>query len=89
MERYRLISKPDAVKNIHFPESINCLEKATFRLKFEELFYVQLRLLKLKLARIDKFPGQVFGDTKLVHDFYKNHLPLELTSAQKRVIKEI
>ncbi len=89
VDRYRLISKPDAVKNIHFPESINCLEKATFRLKFEELFYVQLRLLKLKLARIDKFPGQVFGDTKLVHDFYKNHLPFELTSAQKRVIKEI
>nr|WKN38798.1 ATP-dependent DNA helicase RecG [Tunicatimonas sp. TK19036] len=89
IERYRLIAKRDALRNIHFPESINCLEKATFRLKFEELFYVQLRLLKLKLARIDKYPGQVFGDTKLVHQFYEKHLPFELTNAQKRVIKEI
>ncbi|MEQ9439597.1 MAG: ATP-dependent DNA helicase RecG [Cyclobacteriaceae bacterium] len=89
IEHYRLVPKRDALRNIHFPESINCLEKATFRLKFEELFYVQLRLLKLKLARIDKYPGQVFGDTKLVHEFYEKHLPFELTNAQKRVIKEI
>ena len=89
IERYRLMPKRDALRNIHFPESINCLEKATFRLKFEELFYVQLRLLTLKLARIDKYPGQVFGDTKLVHEFYESHLPFELTNAQKRVIKEI
>jgi len=89
IDRYRLVPKRDALRDIHFPGSIKCLENATFRLKFEELFYVQLRLLKLKLARIDKFPGQVFGDTKFVHEFYENQLPFELTNAQKRVIKEI
>ena len=86
---YRLLSKKEALFNIHFPQNNELLQKASFRLKFEELFYVQLRLLKLKLARIDKFKGQVFHDTDLLTRFYKEHLPFDLTDAQKRVIKEI
>lgn len=84
-----LIEKREALFNIHFPQNSNLLQKARFRLKFEELFYVQIRLLKLKLARMAKFRGQVFPDTELLTAFYKNHLPFDLTDAQKRVIKEI
>ena len=65
------------------------LKKAQYRLKFEELFYIQLRLLKLKIARIDKYKGQVFKDSTLLTQFYNKHLPFDLTDAQKRVIKEI
>lgn len=89
MHQYRLSGKAEALKNIHFPADYNALQKALFRLKFEELFYVQLRLLKLKHARIDKFKGQVFQEVKMVTDFYHNHLPFTLTNAQKRVIKEV
>jgi ATP-dependent DNA helicase RecG len=74
---------------MHFPEDLDWLEKALFRLKFEELFYVQLRILKLKLSKMEKSPGQVLGDTSLVHTFYEKYLPFELTSAQKKVIREI
>jgi ATP-dependent DNA helicase RecG len=86
---HRLIAKKDALINIHFPQSHAWLEQATHRLKFEELFYVQLRLLKLKLVRQEKFAGQVFNDAVLVTQFYKELLPFPLTDAQKRVIKEI
>ena len=86
---YRLITKRQALINIHFPANHDMLAKANFRLKFEELFYVQLRLLKLKLARVDKFKGKAFHDTELLTQFYKEHLPFDLTDAQKRVIKEI
>ncbi|MDF9799996.1 ATP-dependent DNA helicase RecG [Catalinimonas alkaloidigena] len=89
IEQYGLISKKDAMRHIHFPESIEWLEKARFRLKFEELFYVQLRILKLKLSKMEKSPGQLLGDTQLVHAFYEKHLPFELTEAQKKVIREI
>lgn len=86
---YGLLSKKESLFNIHFPQNGELLAKATFRLKFEELFYVQLRLLKLKLARVDKFKGKAFADTELLTRFYKEHLPFDLTEAQKRVIKEI
>ncbi|UII22105.1 ATP-dependent DNA helicase RecG [Fulvivirga ligni] len=89
IQDYSLINKRAALNNIHFPKDQNYLQKAQFRLKFEELFYIQLRLLKLKLARIDKFRGAVFHDTDLLTRFYNDHLPFELTDAQKRVIKEI
>ncbi len=89
IEHYRLIPKKDALLHIHFPENYPMLEKARFRLKFEELFYIQLRLLKLKLTKIAKSQGQVLTDTRLVHQFYEHHLPFELTNAQKRVIREI
>ncbi|UII28446.1 ATP-dependent DNA helicase RecG [Fulvivirga maritima] len=89
LEDYRLINKRAALNNIHYPKDQSHLQKAQFRLKFEELFYVQLRLLMLKIARLDKFKGAVFHDTDLLTRFYNDHLPFDLTDAQKRVIKEI
>ena len=85
----KLVSRAEALKNIHFPTDQIALQKARFRLKFEELFYVQLRLLKLKHARIEKFKGQVLKDASLINTFYHHHLPFSLTEAQKRVIREI
>ncbi len=85
----RLISKRDALYNIHMPQSQEWLAKAQHRLKFEELFYVQLRLLKMKLLRQSKFGGQIFQNTTLLNKFYKEQLPFTLTDAQKKVIKEI
>jgi ATP-dependent DNA helicase RecG len=89
INKYGLISKRDALINIHFPSGHKQLQKAQYRLKFEELFYVQLRLLKLKLTRLEKFRGKVLDNTALLTKFYKEHLPFELTGAQKRVIKEV
>ncbi|MBS1486212.1 MAG: ATP-dependent DNA helicase RecG [Bacteroidetes bacterium] len=85
----RLISKKEALKNIHFPSSQELLQAAQYWLKFEELFYIQLRLIKMKLVRQDKFKGQAFSDAAILTKFYKEHLPFELTEAQKRVIREI
>ena len=84
-----LVSKKDAIKNIHVPENQEVLFQAQRRLKFEELFYIQLRLLKMKVIREDKFKGQIFQNTGLVNVFYKEHLPFSLTEAQKKVIREI
>ena len=84
-----LIAKKEALLNIHFPKSIDLLTRSQQRLKFEELFYIQLRLLKMKLVRQEKFRGQVFQDTSLLTKFYNEHLPFALTDAQKKVIKEI
>jgi ATP-dependent DNA helicase RecG len=75
--------------NIHFPQSHEMLTRAQQRLKFEELFYIQLRLLKLKLVRKEKYRGIVFNGASLVTNFYQDHLPFELTGAQKKVIREI
>ncbi|WP_186757078.1 ATP-dependent DNA helicase RecG [Echinicola salinicaeni] len=88
MQRFNLMPKKDAIKQIHFPDEPERLKRARYRLKFEEFFFVQLRLLKLKLTRTEKFQGQVLGKTDLVGQFYTEHLPFELTNAQKRVIKE-
>src|SRR5690349_6693652 len=85
----KMISKKDALLNIHFPESYELLSLAQQRLKFEELFYIQLRLLKMKLVRHEKFKGRVFQDATLLTKYYKEHLPFALTEAQKKVIKEI
>jgi ATP-dependent DNA helicase RecG len=89
IEQFGLISKPLALWHIHFPSNKELLKKALYRLKFEELFFIQLRLLKLKIARIDKYKGQVFKDSSLLTQFYNEHLPFDLTGAQKRVVKEI
>ena len=89
IDEMALISKAESLWQIHFPSDTKSLNKARIRLKFEELFYIQLRLLKLKLARIDKYRGRVFKETALINQFYHNHLPFQLTAAQKRVIKEI
>lgn len=84
-----LISKKDALLHIHFPQNQQWLNAAQERLKFEELFYIQLRLIKMKLVRQEKFKGQIFKDASLLTEFYKEHLPFPLTEAQKRVIREI
>ena len=89
MQQFSLMPKKEALAQIHIPENQKLLVKARYRLKFEEFFYVQLRLLKLKLTRMEKFRGQVFSDTALVTAFYNKHLPFDLTGAQKKVIKEI
>lgn len=89
LKDFNLLNKQQALVNIHFPQNPELLSQAQHRLKFEELFYVQLRLLKMKLVRQDKFKGQVFNDAALLTRFYKEFLPFELTAAQKRVIKEI
>lgn len=89
LQKQHLISKKEALVNIHFPKSHQLLSAAQQRLKFEELFYIQLRLIKMKLVRQEKFRGIVFNDATLLTKFYEAHLPFPLTGAQKRVIKEI
>ncbi|HEX9153111.1 MAG TPA: ATP-dependent DNA helicase RecG, partial [Flavobacterium sp.] len=86
----KLIPKKAALFNIHFPKSAEVLTKAKFRLIFEELFFIQLQLITKNLIRKHKIKGHPFitvGD--YFNNFYQNHLPFELTNAQKRVIKEI
>ena len=86
----KLISKKDALINIHFPKSSEALAKAQFRLKFEELFFIQLQLITKNLIQKHKIKGHPFTLVgEFFNDFYQNHLPFELTGAQKRVIKEI
>ena len=85
----KFITKKEAVQAIHFPQSHDALLRSQQRLKFEELFYIQLRLLKLKIVRKEKYRGMVFNDASLVTKFYQEHLPFKLTGAQKKVIKEI
>ncbi|MBU1011928.1 MAG: ATP-dependent DNA helicase RecG [Bacteroidetes bacterium] len=86
----KLISHEEALLNIHFPKNPQLLSRAQSRLKFEELFFIQLKLLRHKINRTQKIKGNVFTNVgKYVNDFYANNLPFELTNAQKRVIKEI
>jgi ATP-dependent DNA helicase RecG len=88
--RYKLIGRREALYKIHFPETQSELDQATRRLKFEELFLLQLRLLQLRERRKIASKGFVFekiGDCFNV--FYKEKLPFQLTNAQKRVLKEI
>ena len=86
---YKLMSRNEALQQIHFPDSHASIEKARKRLKFEELFFIQLRILGLKKKQ-HKVSGHIFKNVgEIFNSFYKNHLPFELTSAQKRVIKEI
>ena len=90
MQELRLIPKNAALFNIHFPKSVDALAKAQFRLKFEELFFIQMQLIMKNLIQKHKIKGHPFGKVgALFNDFYQNHLPFELTNAQKRVIKEI
>ncbi len=88
LHQYQLIGKKDAIREIHFPSKPELLHRARKRLKFEEFFFLQLRLLMLKVTRTEKFRGQTLGNTELLTDFYQNHIPFELTNAQKRVIRE-
>ena len=90
LSELKLVSKSIAMFNIHFPKSQELLAKAQYRLKFEELFYIQMQLIIKNLIHKQKIKGFNFDQVgELFNEFYKNHLPFELTGAQKRVIKEI
>lgn len=90
VEKYHLMSLDESLRNIHFPRTPELLRRAQYRLKFEELFYVQLGILRYAKDRIQKYHGFVFSRVgEAFNTFYSRHLPFELTGAQKRVIKEI
>jgi len=90
MGELKLISKSEALFNVHFPKTPELLSKAQFRLKFEELFYIQLQLIIKNLIHKSKIKGFTFDTVgAYFNTFYKDHLPFELTNAQKRVLKEI
>ena len=90
LEHQKLISKSEALVNIHFPKSQKLLSLSQFRLKFEELFYIQLQLILKNIIHKSKLKGYRFDTVGLYFNtFYKSHLPFELTNAQKRVLKEI
>lgn len=90
LQRYKLMSLRDALVNIHLPPDEKQLGLATLRLKFEELFFIQLRLLKAKATRQMILKGKPIAKIgELFNTFYKEQLPFELTGAQKRVLKEI
>lgn len=89
-EKYHLITKYQALKNIHFPESQSMLSKSEFRLKYEEFFYLQLEFLMTNVSKKSKFKGFNFSKVgNHFNSFYNSHLPFELTNAQKNVIREI
>lgn len=89
IQQYALLDKATALQQIHFPQSPELLEKARFRLKFEELFYIQLKLLRQKDQRKVELAGQIFNEVPTLVHFYKEIMPFDLTGAQKRVIHEI
>ncbi len=90
LEKYKLIGKKDALISIHFPANSNMLQQAERRLKFEELFFIQLQLLHNKHLRSLKFKGALFDNVgERINKFYNEIIPFDLTNAQKRVIKEI
>jgi ATP-dependent DNA helicase RecG len=84
-----LIPRYQAFNLIHHPKDFNHVRHALRRLKFEELFFNQLSLINQKLLRKNEFEGHLFTKTELLTRFYEDHLPFELTGAQKKVIKEI
>ncbi len=86
----KLMPLEDALVTIHKPENTQALRKARFRLKFEELLLIQLKILRLKHHRENKFKGYIFSDIGYhVNTFYRDFLPFKLTGAQKKVIREI
>lgn len=90
IKNLKLLALDQSLKQIHFPDNTAVLQKATFRLKFEELFYIQLKILSLKHKREEAFRGFVFSKIGYnFNSFYEKNLPFELTDAQKKVIKEI
>ena len=89
LNEQRLMPLPEALHHIHFPQSAELLAQARYRLKFEELFYIQLGLLRQRLVRLNTTPGFVFSTVgDCFNDCYKQ-LPFSLTKAQERVIREI
>ncbi|MGJ8684747.1 MAG: ATP-dependent DNA helicase RecG [Nonlabens sp.] len=88
--QHQLVDKNTAMYNAHFPKSAALLQQSIYRLKFEELFFIQMELLLQNRIRKSKIKGYVFDVVgEQFNDFYANHLPFELTGAQKRVVKEI
>ncbi|WNH12136.1 DUF559 domain-containing protein [Thalassobellus suaedae] len=90
LSELKLISKKEALLNIHFPKNLELLSRAQFRLKFEELFYIQLQLILKNLIHKSKIKGFPFEKVdSYFNTFFSTYLPFELTNAQKRVLKEI
>ncbi|MBN1989664.1 MAG: ATP-dependent DNA helicase RecG [Bacteroidales bacterium] len=90
LEKHKLLGINEALKQIHFPDTAQLLQKAQYRLKFDELFYLQLGYIKQRSFRQSKVNGHVFGTVGNTFNlFFHKYLPFELTGAQKRVIKEI
>ncbi len=90
VNRLRLVSRDTAFRHIHYPKSAEEMSHARLRLKFEELFYVQLNILRYAADQRRKYRGYVFQRVGAIfNDFFHNHLPFPLTGAQKRVIREI
>lgn len=88
-EKYKLINRHKALMLIHNPSCSQDIHQAQRRLKFEELFFIQLKLLMTKHIRMSKQKGFIMSDITLFNDFFNNHLSFELTNAQKKVLKEI
>lgn len=90
LNQYKLISKNQALRQIHFPDDQHKLTRAQMRLKFEEFFYMQMQLVLKNVQRKQKIKGHLFEKVgSNFNNFFTDHLALELTEAQKRVIKEI
>ncbi len=90
LSRLKLMPLPMALRQVHFPENPHLLKIAQFRLKFEELFFIQLKILSLKHHREDAFKGFVFSQVGYnLNTFFSDYLPFDLTNAQKKVVKEI
>lgn len=90
LRRIRMVSMTEAMRNIHFPESAAKLREAQLRLKFDELFYIQLHILRTAGDRKRKLRGILFPTVgKTFNTFYREYLPFKLTEAQKRVVREI
>ncbi len=90
IKELHLLPRETAIKQIHYPQNLDLAEAAKYRLKFEELFFLQLELLLRKQIALQKNKGNVFAEVGSVFlDFYEHHLPFPLTNAQKRVIREI
>ena len=90
IERYHIMDLHDALSKIHFPSDNKEIEKSRYRLKFEELFYIELSLLRFKSNRTRQYKGFIFSSVgNYFNNFYYNNLPFSLTEAQKKVVKEI
>jgi len=90
LKKFGLLNLTESLVNIHFPKNADILNKARQRLKFEELFYIQLNILQQTKWREQHYVGYVFGQIgHYFNTFFKDHLPFELTNAQKRVLREI
>lgn len=90
VQEHHLMPLDEAIRNIHFPQTPDLLRRAQYRLKFEELFYIQLNILRYAKDRQHKYSGFLFSKVgEIFNTFYTHNLPFELTGAQKRVIKEI